>query len=204
MTKKMVVMTIGLSLLLCVVVEVHSQTYPFLRFGNTGPALNNHSYLDLTAVGNSDDGSDSVQCVTDLNSCCHRVQGDDRGDWYFPNGTRLLLFNNLPIVSRDHIAQKRGPQQVELLCGNHEDLNGIYQCTIETEAVNDEDGRGIVYVGLYASGGEDMYILMHALYIHGCEKNFCHSTSHNNTSLVAIIDYQSNPFQTVWYSLCML
>ena len=75
--------------LLCVVVEVHSPTYPFVRFGNTGPALSNPSYVDLTAVGDRDDGSDSVQCVTDLDTCCHSTQGDGRGDWLFPNATRL-------------------------------------------------------------------------------------------------------------------
>ena len=77
---KMVVMTTVLMFLLCVVVEVHSQTqtYPFVRFGNTGSALSNHSYVDLTTVGESDDGSDSVQCVTDLNTCCSMDQGAHR------------------------------------------------------------------------------------------------------------------------------
>ena len=69
--------TVLLFLLLCVVVEVHSQTYPFVRFGNDGAALSNHSYVDLTTVGDSDDGSDSVQCVTDLYTCCTNGQGPD-------------------------------------------------------------------------------------------------------------------------------
>ena len=67
-TEVAVMMTV-LLFLLCVVVEVHSQTYPFVRFGNTGPALSNHSYVDLTAVGDRDDGNDSVQCHTDLDTC---------------------------------------------------------------------------------------------------------------------------------------
>ena len=162
---KMVVMTTVLLFLLCVVVEVHSQTYPFVRFGNTGPVLSNHSYLDLTAVGESVNGSDTVQCVTDLGTCCHGAFGTDRGDWYFPNGTRLSLSASF---SRDSIVEKRYHMRVELHYRpriNNGVANGIYQCTIETNAVNDEDGREIVYVGLYASGGE-IYIL------HACAITF--------------------------------
>ena len=144
-----------LLLLLCVVVEVHSQTIPHVRFGNDGPALSNHSYLDLTTVGNNYDGSDSVQCVTDLATCCHSSQGTDRGDWYFPNGTKLpfLATSSYNII----IVERRGDMRVELHRGNNGVANGIYQCTIETDAVNNmnhNDDREFVYVGLYASGGE--------------------------------------------------
>ena len=143
-----------LPLLFCVVVEVHSQTYPFVRFGSTGPALSNHSYVNLTAVGNSGEGSDSVQCVTDLTSCCHAIHGGDRGDWYFPNGTRLQFRG-----SDNNVYERREFMRVDLRRRNSGVANGIYQCTIETNAVNDEDSREIVYVGLYASGGE-MYMYM--------------------------------------------
>ena len=143
-------------ILLCVVVKVHSQsqTYPFVRFGNTGPALSNHSYMDLTTVGNIYDGSDSVQCVTDLETCCHQDQGNDRGDWYFPNGT-ILKF----IAFGDDIAERRGAQRVALRRKNNGVVNGIYQCTVEINAVHsnnfsDETTREVVYVGLYASGGK--------------------------------------------------
>ena len=151
--KKVVVMTTMLLFLLCVVVEVHSQTYPFVRYGNTGPALSNHSYLDLTTVGDNSDGSDSVQCVTDLGTCCTSSQGGDRGDWYFPNGTRLPF-----LTSTISIAGRRGDMRVELHRRNNGVANGIYLCAIETNAVNNDNGREIVYVGLYASGGE-MYIV---------------------------------------------
>ena len=144
-----VMVTVVLLFLLCVVVEVHSQTYPFVRFGNTGPALSNHSYVDLTTVGSSSDGSESVQCHTDLDSCCHAGIGPDRGDWYFPNGTRLLF----PGDDGD-IYERREAQQVDLRRRNNGVANGIYQCTIETNAVNNDAGRVNVYVGLYASGGE--------------------------------------------------
>ena len=136
---------------LCVVVEIHSQTYPFVRFGNTGPALSNHSYVNLTAVGNSTDGSDSVQCHTDLETCCNIHYGDDRGDWYLPDGTRLgFVYHNY------HTYEKREAQRVDLRRKNNGVTNGIYQCAIETNATvnNNYTGREIVYVGLYASGGK--------------------------------------------------
>ena len=151
---KMVVMTTVLLFLTCVMMEVHSQTqtYPFVRFGNDGPALSNHSYVDLTTVGKSDNGSDRVQCVTDLVTCCNSDYGTGRGDWYFPNGARLPFSYHA-----DAIYEKRRGQQsrVDLGRRNNGIVNGIYWCSIETNAVNDPAGVEIVYVGLYASGGEN-------------------------------------------------
>ena len=140
------VMKAAASLLLCLVsalVEVHSQTVPYVSFMGTN--LPNHSYVDLTLVGEAY-GSDNVQCHTDLDSCCSSAQGADRGDWYFPNGTRLPFIGD--------IYERRGAQRVDLRHRNSGDPSGVYRCDIQTVAVNDEDGRETVYVGLYASGGE--------------------------------------------------
>ena len=86
------------SLLLCLLsalVEVNSQTVPYVSF--MGIHLPNHSYVDITLVGDTKGtiGSDSVQCHTDLSTCCNAAAGPDRGDWYFPNGTQLPL----PIIT---------------------------------------------------------------------------------------------------------
>ena len=54
-----------------------------------GETLPNHAFVNLSLVGNADDGSDSVQCHTDLSTCCSGAQGADRGDWYFPSAVRL-------------------------------------------------------------------------------------------------------------------
>ncbi len=107
--------------------------------------------MNLTAVGSAMDGSDSVQCHTDLNTCCKTAFGPGRGDWYFPNGSRLpvpnILFN---------IFESRQAQQVDLRNrGMGSVTSGIYLCTIETNAVHDDDGRETVYAGIYASGGEE-------------------------------------------------
>ena len=132
-------------------VEVHSQTVPYVSFMGTN--LPNHSYVDLTLVGSAGDGGDSVQCHTDLSTCCSGAQGENRGDWYFPNGDRLR-FSNGP----DDIYETRDAQRVDLRRRNNGDTSGIYRCDIETNAVNYEDGRETVYVGLYASGGEHIHV----------------------------------------------
>ena len=137
-----------LLLLPFIIAQVHTLRYPFIRLGESGPALSNHSYVNLSRV--EDGYRTSLQCHTDLVTCCRTLVGPDRGDWYFPNGSVLKnarfggsIFRNLQ------------NQRIDLRrrYSNH-DANGIYKCTIETNAVNNETGREIFYVGLYASGGK--------------------------------------------------
>ena len=129
----------------------HTCTPPgaFVRF--LGMDLSNHSYVDLTTVGVARDGSDSVQCHTDLVTCCSAADGADRGDWYFPNGTRLPFPYNIV-----NIFESRQAQRVDLRHRGRSDVtSGMYRCALETNAVNVDDGRETVYAGLYASGGEE-------------------------------------------------
>ena len=46
-------------------------------------------------VGDETSGSDSVQCLTDLSTCCSGNEGPHRGDWYFPDGIRLPFTGEL-------------------------------------------------------------------------------------------------------------
>ena len=133
--------------------EVHSQqTFPYVSFGLTGPALADHSYVDLSTVGSDGDNSDSVVCHSDLSTCCSGGQGIHRGDWSFPNGT-LLEFtgNNVPI------AQGRTAQIAIIRhTGGATGPTGIYRCDIPTDAVHsdiDQSVRDSVYVGLYPANG---------------------------------------------------
>ena len=130
-----------------------------------GEILPNHSYVDLRLVGNALDGS--VQCHTDLVSCCSGRQGIHRGDWYPPGSDTRLPFNS-------DIYESRAAQRVDLRRRNNADMpSGIYRCDIQTNAVhNDSDirVREILYVGLYASGGEKWNMLynmyMYLLFLH--------------------------------------
>ena len=61
-------------LLLSLVMEGQSQThYPHISF--MGKILPTHSYVDLNLVGDHDSGNDSVQCHTNLSTCCNMVSG---------------------------------------------------------------------------------------------------------------------------------
>ena len=111
-----------------------------------GQNLTNHSYVDLSLVGTS--GSDSVQCHTDLGTCCSGSQGWHRGDWYFPNGTRLQFSG---------VFEYREAQRVDLRRHNSAiSPTGLYRCDIATNDVYDDDDisvRDTVYVGLYTTSG---------------------------------------------------
>ena len=125
------------------VAVVHSQTVPYVSF--MGVNLRNHAYVDLTTV----DEDNSVECHTDLFTCCTSNQGIHRGDWYFPNGNALANAG-----AGDDIYKRRDIVRVDLRRRNNAmSPSGIYHCEIETIAVNDDDMNTItgetVYVGLY-------------------------------------------------------
>ena len=111
-----------------------------------GQTLVNHSYVDLSTVGYG--SNDSVQCHTDLNTCCSGSQGIHRGDWYFPNRTRLPLSGDM--------YEARGAQRVELRRTNATGPTGIYHCHIPTDYIHDDTDTSVsdtMYVGLYFTGG---------------------------------------------------
>ena len=138
--------------LLFALVEVHSQSAPYVTFMDNN--IPNHSYVDLNTVGGiTSKGSLKVQCYTDLTTCCSDAQGPDRGDWYFPNGNRLPFYNynNVPVPA---LYESRGPQRVIVLRIGDGGTSGIYRCDIETIAVNNNTGYVSLFVGFYTSGGE--------------------------------------------------
>ena len=127
-----------------------AQTFPFVSF--KGQNLTNHSYVDLSLVGNDASGSNSVQCQTDLETYCSASLGFHRGDWYFPNGT-ILPFNS----PKQAVFENRGGKRVDLR-RRTQGTSGIYRCDIPTNAVRHADDisvRDAVYVGLYLMGGEE-------------------------------------------------
>ena len=147
--------------LLCLfwsLVEVHSQTAPYLTFNDS--MIPNHAYVNLSLMmypGNDDanDTSSTVICHTDLTTCC-RGGGSNLANWSFPDGNVLPgagsdNVNQVPITQRkrDQVVRlQRGPIGA---IGDIQD--GIYRCDIATMAVNDNTARETVYVGVYGSGG---------------------------------------------------
>ena len=148
----------GIIVLLCFissVVKVYSQTVPRISF--KGNNLPNHSYIDLTLVGSNDDGIDSVQCHSNHQKCCSGAQGSHRGDWFFPNGTRLSFPSNVPNL----VYESRLALRVDLrVRGSPSLLSGVYHCEIATTATSN-DNRETFYVGLYQSTDRGQYMCMY-------------------------------------------
>ena len=138
-------------------VEVNSQTFPYVSF--MGQILANHSYVDLSLVGDDNSGNDNAQCHTDLNTCCTGTQGSHRGDWYFPNGDRLPFSGD--------IHERRDNWRVDLRRRNSATSPvGIYRCDIPTNVVHhdtDISVRATVYVGLYTASGGRWIIIVRAV-----------------------------------------
>ena len=110
----------------------------------------NHSYVNLSLVGTSD--NNRVSCHTNRDTCCTMAQGSHRGDWFFPNGTRLKF--NLSYNGGD-IYQAREAQRVSLLRRNNGNVSGIYHCNIIIGTGTDPI-IGIIYIGLYEDRGKFM------------------------------------------------
>ena len=133
--------------LLSLCVHCQSQEYPHVRF--MGNVLMNHSYVNLSLVGRSE--NNRVSCHTDRDTCCTMAQGNaHRGDWFFPNGTRLEFSNY-----GEDIYQMRGAQRVSLLRRNNGNVSGIYHCNIIIGTGTDPM-IGIFYIGLYDDRGKFM------------------------------------------------
>ena len=143
--------------LLWSLVEVHSQTAPYVSF--MGQTLANHSYVDLSLVGDDYSGGDNVQCHTDLMTCCSGADGPHRGDWYSPGSTDRLPFSN----EVGDIFEQRVAQRLNLHRRNSATSPvGIYRCDIPTIAVHDDSDISVrdapVFVGLYTgSGGKFLF-----------------------------------------------
>ena len=201
-------------LLLCLLwslVEVHSQTAPYLTFSDS--VIPNHAYVDLSLMmypGNDDttaDISSIVICHTDLATCCRSQAGPDQGDWYFPSGVKLRGAGKNNVNSHP-IAQRKRDQLVRLQRGPPEatgDIpDGIYHCDIETVAVNNvgNTARETVYVGVYGSGGITVHVYTYtcmlctytacsylecsiiiAAAIHGCQAKCLQLGLHERTPL---------------------
>ena len=148
--------------LLWSLVEVHSQTAPYLTF--MGGTLPNNSYVDLSALGELDNVDDHVVCHTDLASCCGGTGILDRGFWYSPNGAELPGAGSAggTGAATNPIVLMRDIQLVRLIRGTGpgDVPSGLYRCIIETNAFNDPSPPSLspgigetLYVGVYSTGG---------------------------------------------------
>ena len=113
-------------------------------FSLNGTTYQNNSIVMLEEIG---EGGDALLCITNLTACC---QSDNTGrpalgNWFFPNGTRVLSGGN-----RWDFFRARG-QMVVHLNRRRGGVEGIYRCEIP-DAMNVTQ---TIYIGVYsASTGE--------------------------------------------------
>ena len=107
-----------------------------VKFSLRDTTYQNNSIVTLEDIG---EGHYALLCIT------NGVNGSVRGDWYFPNGTRVLSTNG-----NSEIHRTRGEMVVRMnRRGGGEE--GIYHCEIP-DAMNVNQ---TIYIGVYStSSGE--------------------------------------------------
>ena len=134
------------SILLLLIVEVHSQTVaPYVSF--LGENLSNNSYVNFSLVGDMGNGSDNLQCHTQFQKCCRRKEDSGIANWFFPNGNQLLF------KSAKGIHQTRQAQKVYLRTTGNISITGIYCCDIPYNS----SVRETLCVGLYNNSGKKKF-----------------------------------------------
>lgn len=113
-----------------------------------GEAIRNNGYVNLGQVGNERRGRNSLQCHTNLDTCCRNSSSSVGGSWFSPGDNIVQETGAVYAVNGDQrVDLRRSGSQ-----GNPQ--SGIYRCEIDT-ATEDSNvaRREIVYVGLYSNGG---------------------------------------------------
>ena len=86
----------------------------------------------------------ALRCNTPLKNCCYSQQLGELGNWFFPNGSRVLSNR-----SNNDIYQSRGVKKVDLHHARGTSPTGIYCCAIPYKFSAKERHC----VGLYNNGG---------------------------------------------------
>ena len=123
---------------------------PYITF--MGQRLPNHTFVDVDLLG--DLPNNSLQCHTDLVSCCGASGSGHSGEWILPNGDVVGAASGVWYGVREQ------SQRLDLVYSEDTDndgdtnprISGIYRCDVSTNAENDvgNTARASVYVGLYA------------------------------------------------------
>ena len=126
--------------------EVNSQTVPYISARMQRNFFHNNSYASY----NKDQ---KFTCHTDLSTCCSSREGVHRGHWYYPNGTRLPVWNNRTIPLSFESFSNMTVMLTRFFLA--EKTVGMYRCDIPTNAVNIGNSHETLYIGRYYRGGEE-------------------------------------------------
>ena len=123
-------------------ISSHAGAGEAIWFSFRGVAYQNNSLVTLEDIG---EWSDALFCVTDQPACCRSpyigVNVPAIGNWYFPNGTRVVS------SSFQWDFQRTRGQSVVLLHRRRGGDNGIYRCEIP-DAMNVTQ---TIYIGVYTA-----------------------------------------------------
>ena len=150
---------------------IHSQNFPYIQY--RGVTLQNNSFINTGNLGTND----SIECVTDLNTCCSKSEGVSMRVWFLPNGTMLSRHQVQEISAYKVIgkAQILSLKLTDLTARDNPDLSGVYECSIDTTSRPWES----VYVGLYYEPGTSRVYSVHISLLSDCVKtrDFMHLAS---------------------------
>ena len=124
-----------------------------VQFSLNGTIYKNNSLVTLENIG---DGHNSLLCITNLTACCQSsyTGGVAIGNWFFPNGTRVISAGN-----NWDFYRTRGQMVVNMIrrVGGED---GIYHCVIlDAENVNQT-----IYIGVYTVSTGEWYMYTSVLY----------------------------------------
>ena len=124
-----------------------------VRFSLNGTTYQNNSNVTLEDIGENDD---ALFCLTDATACCQPPHtgemGGVRGDWFFPNRTRVPSDTVNTTLQWD-IYRTRG-QMVVRLNRRKGGATGIYSCQIP-DAMNVNQ---TIYIGVYTASTGEWYM----------------------------------------------
>ena len=109
--------------------DIHTGSH--LSLSLRGVTIYNNSYINIGNIGDNDD--DALQCHTDGPNCCdseHTKNGSVLGEWYYPNGSRVLSLNESYYVSNYGYFVRRSQSVVRLFAGSGPTESGRYCCEI--------------------------------------------------------------------------
>ena len=104
--------------------------------------------MSLKDIGEWDD---ALLCVTDQTVCCRRYYtgeiGSPLGNWFFPNGTRILSFYANHTTGTQWDFYRTRDHMIVHMHRRRGGVNGIYSCEIP-DAMNVTQ---TIYVGVYTA-----------------------------------------------------
>ena len=148
-----------------------------VRFSLNGTTYQNNSLVTLEDIG---EGDAALLCLTNAIDCCRPpytgAMGGVRGNWYFPNGTRVPSENDNSTTNEGlDFYSTRGDMRV-FLHRRRGGEDGVYRCEIPDE----NNVTQSMYIGVYTENVGEWYMYTTVSFKFSCcwKVNFKHIRVH--------------------------